>query len=493
MAAGPADLYVKDARFLLTMDPERRLLEHASVAVTGDRIAAIGEDADLSGRFVGPETRVIDASERFVTPGFVNAHIHLESCYDKGMLDDVPVVPWCERYFSFTYGTLTDESYYWAALASLLASLKSGTTCVSDCGTIQTMEASAVKALTDIGMRGVLARDLMDVHTATKSDYVSYDAFTDLLERLQETTEQCLERSEKFINDYNDTADGRVRTWLDLQQVCNCSPELCKGVKRLADGYGVGIQTHAAVSHDMVEMTRKRFGLRDIEYLYEQGCLGRNFLAAHMAWTNGREIVQLKETDSNVVHVPGSSAHGVYSALSSRGHIPEYVSAGINVAIGNDESSTGTCHDIVRDMYLVSTIHAEARHPMLFPDRDLFMLATQDENPKALEMATLNGAKALNWEDEIGSKADLAMYDLTSYEWIPTVRENLINNFIYNGTGRSCDTVVCNGQVIMEGKKILTIDEDEVRRKAQEFAEQYIPTAPWLKNPEVWELKWVRE
>jgi cytosine/adenosine deaminase-related metal-dependent hydrolase len=149
-------------------------------------------------------------------------------------------------------------------------------------------------------------------------------------------------------------------------------------------------------------------------------------------------------------------------------------------------------------MYLVSTIHAEARHPYIFPDPDLFMLRTSDENPKALEMATLNGARALNWEDEIGSleigkKADVALYDLTSYEWIPTVRENLINNFIYNGTGRSCDTVICNGQVIMEGKKILTIDEDEVRRKAQQFAEEYVPTAPWLKNPEVWELKWVRE
>ena len=212
------------------------LMSQAS-RVAGDRIAAIGPNAELEKEWVGPDTTVIDGRERFVTPGLINAHIHLESCYDKGLLDDVPVVPWCERYFSYTYGTLTDESYYYAALVSLLACLKTGTTTVSDCGTIQTMEDSPVRALTDIGMRGVLARDLMDVHAATKSDYVSYDAFTDLLDRLQETTEQCLERSERFINDYNGAADGRVRTWLDLQQVCNCSPELCKGVKQLADGY----------------------------------------------------------------------------------------------------------------------------------------------------------------------------------------------------------------------------------------------------------------
>jgi 5-methylthioadenosine/S-adenosylhomocysteine deaminase len=498
VAQGPASVYIKNARFLLTMDPQRRLLENVSLAVSGDSVAAIGEDGELADQWVGSDTKVIDGSEMFVTPGLVNAHIHLESCYDKGLLDDLPVVPWCERYFSYTYGTLTDESYYYAAMMSLLACLKTGTTTVCDCGTIQTMEDSAARALTDIGMRGILGRDLMDIHAATKDDYVSYDAFTDMLDRLQETTEQCLERSEKFINDYNDTADGRIKAWMDLQQVCNCSPELCQGVAKLAGDYGVGILTHAGVSHDMVEMTRKRFGKRDIEYLHAQGVTGRNFLAAHMAWVDAAELIQLKETESNVVHVPGSSLHGVYSAVSARGKIPEYVRAGINVAIGNDESSTGTCHDLVRDIYIVSTAHAEARHPMLFPDRDLFMLKSAEENPKAVEMATVDGAKALNWEDDIGSlevgkKADVTTWDLTSYEWIPTTRENLLNNFVYNGTGRSAHTVLCNGQVIMEDQKILTIDEADVRAKAQEFGEQYIPTAPWLKDPEVWELKWVRE
>ncbi len=494
---GPATILIENARYTLTMNPQRDLLERASIAVKDDRITAIGSSEEL-GRLRGPDTKVIDGSNFFVTPGLVNSHIHLESCYDKGLLDDVPVVPWCERYFSYTYGTLTDESYYYAALASLLACLKTGTTTVSDCGTIQTMEASAVGAVKDIGMRAVLARDLMDIHTSTKSDYASYDAFTDLLDRLQEDTEACLQRSEAFINEYNGTADGRIHTWLDLQQVCNCSPELCQGVKKLADGYGVGIQTHAGVSHDMVEMTRKRFGMRDIEYLDAHGVLGRNFLAAHMAWTNARELIRLRETESNVAHVPGSSLHGLYSAISSRSHIPEYVNAGINVGIGNDESSTGTCHDMLREIYLVSTVHAEARHTMLFPNRDLFQIKTGETSPVAVEMATVNGARALMLEDEIGSlepgkKADIALWDLTSYEWIPTNRVNLLNNWVLNATGRSCHTVLCNGQVLMEAGEILMVDEKEIREKAQEFYESYYSRADWIENPETWELKWVRE
>ena len=110
---------------------------------------------------------------------------------------------------------------------------------------------------------------------------------------------------------------------------------------------------------------------------------------------------------------------------------------------------------------------------MVFPDRELFMLGTGDENPKVLEMGTLNGARALGWENEIGSlevgkRADMAMYDLTQFPWIPTTKENLINNFIYNGTGQTCDTVVIDGKVVMEGRKILTIDERDVLEASSE-------------------------
>jgi len=495
---GPASIFIKDARFLLTMDPERRLLEGASIAITGPQIAAIGDTRELVDAWVGPNTEIIDASDRFVTPGLINAHIHLESCYDKGLLTGIPIVRFLEHYFSYTYGTLTEESYYYAALASLLACLKTGTTTVSDCGTIQTMESSAVRAVTNIGMRAVLARDLMDIHTPTPAGNGARDAFTDLLGHLQENTQQCLERSEKFINDFHQSADGRVRTSLDLQQLCDCSPDLCQGTRRLADEYGVGIQAHVAFSHDTVEMTRKRFGMGDVEYLQAQGVTGPDFLAAHVQWTNARELIILKETGSNLVHVPGASLHCVLSVLSDRGRMPDYVNAGINVALGNDESSTGTCHDLVRDMYIVSTAHAETHQPVVFPDRDLFMSRSGEPCPVALEMATVNGAQALNWEDEIGSleaekKADVVLWDLTSYEWTPTLRQNVLNNFIYNGTGRSAHTVICNGKKIVEGGTILTVDEHEVCAKVQEFAEQYIPRATWLEQPEVWELAWVPE
>lgn len=487
---------VENARFVMTMDPKRRLLKNASIAIKGNKIAAIGEAADVKKDFKAD--KVIDGRNFFVTPGLINSHTHLESAYDKSMMDDVPVVPWCERYFSYTYMYLTPENYYYAVLKNLVEMVKTGTTAVIDCGTIQTMEESPAKAVTEIGMRAILGRDLMDIHGASRSDIASWDAFTQLTEKLQENTDQCLKRSEEFIKKYKGAANGRILPWMDLQQVCNCSPELCQGVKALADSYGVGVLTHAGVSHDMVEMTRKRFGLEDIEYMHKQGCVDRNFVAAHMAWINTKELLILKEKNASVAHVPGSSMHGVYSAVSTRGKIPHMVEIGINVGLGNDESSTGTAHDMCRDIWVCAVGHAEAWHPMIFPDPDLFMLRTADPNPKVLEMATVNGAYAMMQEKEIGSlevgkKADIVLWDLRRPEWVPVTEHNILNNFVYNGTGKSCDTVIIDGEIIVEKGQMKTVDEMEIVDYVQKVGEEVIPKAPWLKKPEVWELKWVRE
>jgi 5-methylthioadenosine/S-adenosylhomocysteine deaminase len=111
-------------------------------------------------------------------------------------------------------------------------------------------------------------------------------------------------------------------------------------------------------------------------------------------------------------------------------------------------------------------------------------------------MATINGARALQLQNEIGSievgkKADLVLWDLTSYEWIPTTRFNLVSNFIFNATGRSAHTVICDGRPVIDDYRLATMDEQEVLRTCQQFGEHIQPQAPWLHDPEVWRLRWV--
>ncbi len=485
MPEDPVDLLIENARFVLTQDGERNLLEGVSIAVQGDTIAAVGPAHEVAKRFKG--ARTLDASDRLVTPGLINAHTHMESCFDKGLLDDAPLVAYVDRKYSFTWDTLTAENYYYAALHTMLSCLKTGTTTVGDCGTIPPMEDSVVRAVRDIGIRGVLARVMMDIHTETL-----------LPQRLQENTKQSLENGEEFLKAYQGEAAGRVVPALDIQQVCNSTPELCEGVMELAEKYDAGIHTHAAVTHEVVELTRKRTGMRDVEFMHHIGVLGPRLIAGHMAWLNARELDLMRETGAHVAHVPGSSLHGGYGSAHARSRIPEFVNLGVNVALGNDETNTGTCHDMVREMYLVAGCHAEARGTHVFPDEDLFQLRSGATQSIVIDMATRNGAKALRMEDEVGSieagkKADLVLWDLTSYEWVPTARQNLVSNFIFNATGRSARTVIVNGVPVIDDYRLTTMDESEILRKAQEFGEGIIPTAPWLREPETWELKWVRE
>ena len=483
MPAEPIDLLIDGARFVVTQDPQRRFLENASVAIRGNEIVAVGDRRSLGERY--RPARTIDASERLLTPGLVNAHSHLESCFDKGLLDDVPLVAYVDRKCGFTWDTLTAENYYYAALHTLLSCLRTGTTTVADCGTIPPYEHAAVRAVTDIGARGVLARMMLDIHEAG------------IPERLQENTRQCLDNTERFIKDHHRAAQGRVVAALDIQQVCYSSDELIAGIKDFTERYDIGIQTHAAVNFEVVEFTRQRTGMRDIEYLDHVGVLGPRLVAAHMAWLDINEIFLMKETGAHVAHVPGSSLHGLYGSLNARSAIPELVRAGVNVGLGNDETNTGTCHDMVREMYLVVGAHAEARRTFNSPDTDLFQIPTGATRATALDMATVNGARALGLEYEIGSievgkKADLVLWDLTSYEWIPTTRLNLVSNFIFNATGRSARTVIVDGTAVIDDYRLTTMDEAEILSTCQQFAEEIQPRAPWVREPEEWRLRWVR-
>ena len=217
----------------------------------------------------------------------------------------------------------------------------------------------------------------------------------------------------------------------------------------------------------------------------------------HSSWVDVNEIFLMKDTGAHVAHVPGSSLHGLYGSLNASSAIPEMVQAGVNVGLGNDETNTGTCHDMVREMYLVVGVHAEARRTVVSPDTDLFQIPTGATSSTVLDMATINGAKALQLGDEIGSievgkKADLVLWDLTSYEWIPTTRLNLISNFVFNATGRSARTVIVDGTPVIDDYQLTTMDEGDILRTCQEFGEQIQPNAPWVKEPEEWKLRWVK-
>jgi 5-methylthioadenosine/S-adenosylhomocysteine deaminase len=211
--------------------------------------------------------KTISARNKFIIPGLIDAHMHAQHTLTKGLIDDIPCNPWCDEAFAFVYANLDPESYYVSALVTCLQMMKTGTTSYVECGTVPPMEDQVVKAVEETGIRAIVGRGMWDLFEGP--GFKTYPARARGCKR--ETTEEALARAEDFVGRSNGSANGRIQTWFSLQQIPNCSPKLCHGVRDLTDKYDLGILAHAGVVEEMVQLTVERFGNEDIEYLNSVG------------------------------------------------------------------------------------------------------------------------------------------------------------------------------------------------------------------------------
>ncbi len=441
------DILIENA-VVMPMNADRKLILDASIAVKGKEIVDVGSSVELQGTYEA--ARKIDGKNKLAMPGLINGHTHLSGALARGMIDDLSLTPWIQKAFYFTSRGLDEENYYISTMLLCLEMLKTGTTCFADCGTVEGMEQAAVSAIEKIGMKAVLGRTVMDVADIHASSY----------KRREATTEENLVGGEEFIRRWNNAADGRIQAWLCLMLVPSVSDELCVRASELVRKYGVGILLHASVTPGEVELCVEQHGLTPIERLYHLGVLGPDLLASHTSWITGRELILLKETGASIIHVPSSSMKGAYGSLSM-GKFPELVSIGVNVGLGSDGAPSSAFQDMVRVINLAASGHKEARlDPRVMPSEDV------------VEMATVNNAKALLWSDRIGvlekgKRADIVLFDLMRPEWIPWNEKNLLSNLVYSASGNSADTVVIDGEIVMEEGVVKTVDEIEIMEKAQ--------------------------
>jgi 5-methylthioadenosine/S-adenosylhomocysteine deaminase len=228
------------------------------------------------------------------------------------------------------------------------------------------------------------------------------------------------------------------------------------------------MQVHCAAFISQVESHRALFGLSEVERLGEIGVLGPNVLLVHMGWITPKELLLLKKHDVRVVACPSPSFHSGYGSMTY-GKFPEMRELGITVGLGSDAAPFSNFLDIVRNMYLFSGGLTEARlDPTVMPAEYAF------------EAATINGARTALWDAEIGSlephkKADVSIFDLHHPAIMPL--HSPVANLVYCANGSFADTVIVNGEVLMENKKMLKIDEGEVLHEAQKRAEAIVKRA----------------
>jgi cytosine/adenosine deaminase-related metal-dependent hydrolase len=438
-------LKIENARFIITVDPERRIIRDGSILIEGQRIAQIGKAEAL--REV-PADRVIDAREMVVTPGFCNNHMHISYAHaTRGIFpDNLDPMVYLGHVFTLQ-GAMTAEDEYHTTLLGITELLKYGTTCFFDPGSTKFLDA-CMQAYEASGCRLVVGQQVVDKPNPLRLPVSETDAAI----RLMQDT----------ITTYNHGLDGRMRAWSMPFDAQFCSDELLKAAKSLADEYQTGMTLHQGNRPATVQFYADTYGKRPIEYLDELGILGPNLLLAHVIDVDDREIEALAHSDTKTVMCP-TAALKMGSHMSTFARLPEMVDRGICVSLGTVAGNNSNLLETLRSMYLAAVVYKDAR-------------GTTDVVPAelAIELATLHGARALGLQDEIGSlevgkKADVVCFDTRRPEWRTLF--NPVNSLVYNADGRSVHTVVVDGRVVVENSVPCFVDEWELMEKVQALGE----------------------
>ena len=436
-----ATIKIDNLRFILTLDPERRIIRDGSIVIEGSRITRVGKSAELKDI---PAGRVIDGSEMVATPGFTNGHLHISYAHaTRGIFpDSMNPVEYLGSVFRLA-NEMRPEEEYLTSLLALTECLKYGTTTIVDPGSTRYPDA-CMKAYEESGARVIIGASVTDLPNPINLPLVN----------LQDA-EQLMESR---VREFNGALEGRVQAWTMPMDVSICSKELLQAAKRIADESGTRMTLHCANSPQSVQAHLDKYGRRPIEWLEDIGVLGPNVLLAHVVGLDDSELDCIARSDTRLVMCP-TAAVKMGSGTSSQGRLPEMIERGITVGLGSDSANNSSVAEVLRSVYLAAVLYKDGRGSTSMVPAE-----------KALEMATIDGARSLGMDSDIGSlevgkKADIVLFDTRRPEWRTLF--NPVNSLVYNADGRSVHTVLVDGRVVVEDQNPTYVDEWELIQKVQ--------------------------
>jgi 5-methylthioadenosine/S-adenosylhomocysteine deaminase len=453
--------------WLITMNERREVLEEASVCVQGDRIAAIGTRQQLQQRF--PEAELVDCKGRIVMPGMVNTHTHLFQTLLKGLGDDMVLKKWFTCMTGPSAVHLTPEDAHAAALHGCVESIRSGVTTLVDFMYVHTkpgMIASVMRAFESTGMRGFVCRGFI----STGKQY-------GIPHELIEEPEHAIGDAREQMRRYNKPG-GRVQVGVAPNMIWAVDEKGYRLTRKLADEEHALITTHVAETTFELETAAARYGQSDTEFLSEIGFLGPDVLAAHCVQCKSHDIRILRHHNTKVSHNPCSNLY----LASGCPPIPEMLFAGVTVGLASDGPASSNNHSLFQAMKFAALMQ-----------KGFHQDATIMTAEKALEMATIDGARAVGLEKEIGSiesgkKADVVVLDYNNASMTPI--HHPVSAIVYSALGNEVSSVMIDGRFVMRDGIVTCVDEAAARRQAQIHADDLARRSgsdrfkgrPWLST-----------
>ena len=422
-------IIIKDALAVLP-EGEKDVIGRHTIYIDGEDI--VGIDNEPEG-FRADTT--IDGKNRFVIPGLINAHTHTYMSMMRNCADDLSFTDWLFNTVNPIEDQLMNEDAYWGSLLGQIEMIKSGTTTFND----QQMNIhQTTKAAIKSGMRAVIGRGLVG--------------------------DQYDKNDRRLLEAFDEMKDGelcdRLSFFLNPHAPYSCGPEYLRMVADVAKEHDLGIHIHLAEGAVESENMRKQFNCTPTEYVLKAGIFDQPTIAAHCIRVSESDMQILKEHNVSVVTNPCSNM----KLGNGFAPVPEMMAAGINVCLGTDGAASNNGQNMFREMGFLSLIHKGTHDtPECISAKETFRIAT------------INGAKALQLGDktgsiEVGKKADLAILKLDTPSMMPN--NNLLAALCYSANGSEVDTVIINGQIVMENREIKTVDEERVYYEIRRICER---------------------
>ncbi len=420
----PADTIVTG--MIVTMDRNRSIVEDGAVAMVGDTIVAVGTRPEIEGRYRARQT--IDARGKLVLPGFINGHTHVPMTLFRGLHDDVTLNDWLYKYiFPAEAKNVTEEFVRWGTRLAAAEQIRSGVTTFADMYYFEDAVAEETKAA---GMRGVLGETFIDFPAPDNKTNAAMLAYT-----------------EKFLQKWQ--GDPLIQAAAAPHSIYTCSQKTLQDAAALARKYHAPILIHVAEMKKELEDSQKNNGATPVQYLERIGVLGPDVIAAHCIFVDAADRKLLAERGVGCVHNPSSNM----MLASGVAPVPEERAAGIAVGLGTDGPAGSN-----NDLDLMEEIDLAAKLAKITKMSPLALNA-----PAVVEMATIDGARALHMEKEIGSlepgkKADLIVIALDEPNAVPMY--DIYAQIAYALKASDVETVMIGGRLVMKDRKLLTVNED---------------------------------
>ncbi len=432
--------------YLVTCNPENQILKEAAVYVVDGRIHSIGTKAEIHKDY--SSSKVIDGNNKILLPGLINTHSHSVQTLLRGKADDLSLLDWLSKVILPGELNFSEQDVYLSCLLGFAEMIRTGTTTANDMLTTHNSE-KGFEAAIDSGIRARTGKMLMDIN----QDFPNTEV---------ESADAVIEKAIKHIETYHGSENNRIKSSLNARFLLSCSPKLMKLIVDTQQQHSdLMIHTHASESKAECKKVKEIFGKSYIRALKDIGALGSKTIVAHGIWLDEEEYRIVKETNTRISHNPSSNC----KLASGICDVQKYLEMGVIVGLATDGAPCNNNLDMFNEIRLAT-----------------FLQKVKHLNEKALpaqqilRMATIDGARAINWDHEIGSieegkKADLIQVDISDINAIPLY--DPVSHLVYSASGKDVSTVIVNGKILYQDNVLTTVDIGKITKEVKKYQEKW--------------------